>query len=93
MYWLDDASRKILGYTEFESATAEHSIQTLEMAIAHAAEYKIVIRELNTDRGVEFYSNRGGKSQFQKYLKDLGTKHIVSGKTIRRQMAKWRDFC
>ena len=91
--WLDNASRKILGYGEFEKATAENSIQTLEMAIAHSSEYKIVIRELNTDRGVEFYSNRGGKSPFQKYLKNLGIRHIVSGKTIRRQTAKWRDFC
>ena len=90
---MDDASRKILGYGEFEKATAEHSIQTLEMALAHASEYKIVIRELNTDRGTQFYSNRGGKSPFQKYLKDLGTKHIVSGETIRRQMVKWRGFC
>ncbi len=70
--WMDDASRKILGYGEFENATTEHSIYTLEMAIAHASQYKIEIREVNTDRGTQFYSNRGGKSQFQKYLEERG---------------------
>ena len=60
--WMDDASRKIFGYGEFEKATTENSIQTLEMALAHASEYKIEIREVNTDRGTQFYSNRGDKS-------------------------------
>ena len=70
--WMDDASRKILGYGEFEKATREYRIKTLEMTIAHASEYKIEIREVNTDRGTQFYSSRGGKSQFQKYWEDEG---------------------
>ncbi len=31
---MDNASRKVLGYGEFEKATTEHSIKTLEMGIA-----------------------------------------------------------
>ncbi len=90
--WMDDASRKILGYGEFEKATTEHSIQTLEMAIAHASQYKIVIREVNTDRGTQFYSNKGGKSQFQRYLEEREIKHVVSRKNNPQTNGKVERF-
>ena len=43
--WLDNASRKILGYGEFEKATAENSIETFDMAINNAAMYMVMIKE------------------------------------------------
>ena len=78
--WMDDASRKILAAGEYESATAEYSIRTLQNAIVHASRYNMVIREVNTDRGSQFYPNKGGKSQFQRYLESVGIKHVVSRK-------------
>ena len=89
---MDDASRKILGYGEFEKATAENSIQTLEMALAHASEYKIEIKEVNTDRGTQFYSTRGRKSQFQMYLEERGIRHVISRKSNPQTNGKVERF-
>ena len=56
--WLDDASRKILSGGEFDKATAEHSIETFREAQSEALEYNVEIREVNTDRGTQFFSNK-----------------------------------
>ncbi|MCG2825377.1 MAG: hypothetical protein L6265_02150, partial [Thermoplasmatales archaeon] len=67
--WLDDASRKIIAGDEFKDATAENAINTFKEAQKHIEEYNISIREVNTDRGSQFYCNKGeGQSQFEKYL-------------------------
>ena len=49
--------------------TIEHSIETFKTAQNNAFELKILIREVNTDRGTQFYSNKNeGTSEFEKYL-------------------------
>ena len=54
----DDASRKILLGGEFDKTTAEHSIETFREAQLEALGYNVEIREVNTDRGTQFYSNK-----------------------------------
>ena len=62
------------------------------MAIAHASEYKIEIKEANTDRGTQFYSNRGRKSQFQMYLEERGIRHVISRKSNPQTNGKVERF-
>ncbi len=67
--WLDDASRKIIASGEFKDATAEHVINTFKRAQKNILEYNVGIREVNTDRGSQFYCNNGeGKSQNLKHI-------------------------
>ena len=47
---------------------------------------------MNTERGSQFYANKGGKSQFQKYLEDLGIKHVVSRKNNPQTNGKVERF-
>ena len=55
--WLDDASRMILSGGEFGEETAEHSVETLEAAIAVAASLNCEVREVNTDKGPQFFAH------------------------------------
>ena len=67
--WMDDASRYALSGEEFKEATSEHSIETFKTAQSIASELNILIREVNTDRGTQFYSNKNeGTCEFEKYL-------------------------
>jgi len=79
--WLDDASRFILAGGEFKEATTEHSIQTFTGAQKKAEQFNIEIKEVNTDRGVQFYSNGNKPSRFEKYLEKQGIKFIPSRKS------------
>ena len=93
--WLDDASRMILAGGEFDEATTEHSIATLEKAIEKAWEYHAIIREVNTDRGSQFFSNHPVKKnphKFQLRLKERGIKHIVSRKNNPQTNGKVERF-
>ena len=90
--WLDDASRYALYSAEFPEATAEHSIETHKKAVKKAWEFRIIIRETNTDRGTQFYANRGGVSKFQSYLKEQGIKHVVSRKNNPQTNGKLERF-
>ena len=79
----DDASRMILSLGEYRHATGENTIKTLKDAEKEAAGYNAYIQEINTDRGSQFYANAGekkkkGQSQFEKYLKKQGMRHIPS---------------
>ena len=78
--WLDDASRFILSGSEFEHATAANSIETFKDAISCASEYNGQIRDVNTDRGAQFFNNKGGKSQFQTFLECEGIHFIPSSR-------------
>ena len=69
---MDDASRKLLSYGEFEHATAENSIMTMKQAIENAAKFHIDIKAVNTDRGTQFYSNKKRISSFQRFLEKEG---------------------
>ena len=85
--WLDDASRFILSGGEFSESTAKHSVETLSKAIDVAwNDYSSYIREVNTDRGTQFFvnkQNRRGTStnEFQRFLKEHGIVHVVSRKS------------
>jgi len=79
----DDASRRVISIGEFISATTENAIQVLKEAEALATNYCGCILAINTDRGTQFYASGGEKkkkgiSQFERYLKDQGIKHIPS---------------
>jgi putative transposase len=80
--WLDDASRYAIGGGEFSNATAEHSISTFQQAQDIVDnEYCTKIREVNTDRGVQFYSNHPNSvSKFEQYLIDQMIVFVPSGK-------------
>jgi putative transposase len=79
----DDASRKILSIGEFAHATTENAIAALQRAEAVATAYHSHIREINTDRGSQFYASGGerkskGISRFERYLNARGINHIPS---------------
>ena len=84
MLWMDDASRKLLSGVESKTPmTNKHSISTMKEAIKAAWEYNVVVRQANTDRGSEFFSNKkhmnpGSKSDFERYLLSVGVKHVPS---------------
>ena len=80
----DDASRMVLAGGEFPEQSTEHAIEVLEEALAAAASWGLPIRELNTDRGTEFFvSERVDRlhpepGQFQRFLAERGIRHVVS---------------
>ncbi len=74
---IDDASRKILSYGEFNHATVENTILVLEEALKYGK-----IREVITDHGSQFTSNKidkkgRHKSQFAEFCKEKGIKQIL----------------
>lgn len=80
----DDASRMVLGGGEFPEESTEHAIEVLEEAIATAASWGLTIRELNTDRGTEFFVSakvdrpEAIPGRFQQFLAEHGIRHVVS---------------
>ncbi len=80
----DDASRMVLSGGEFPEESSEHAIEVLEEALAVAESWGLTIREVNTDRGTEFFvskkSDRPDPSpgQFQQFLTEHGIRHVVS---------------
>ena len=83
--WEDDSSRKILAGGEFDNATTRNSIKIVKEAIKVAWDkYSALLLALNTDRGSQFYANKKddkdekGLSEFEKFLKQVGIKHIPS---------------
>lgn len=83
--WMDDASRKIIAGAEFNEATTENAISIVKQA-KHVAwdKYRAILIALNTDKGSQFYANTNDKngkrgfSEFEKFLKKEGIKHIPS---------------
>ena len=74
---IDDASRKILAYGEFDHATVENTILVLKQALEYGK-----IREVITDHGSQFTANKFDKngkaySQFEEFCKDNNIKHIL----------------
>lgn len=83
--WEDDASRKILAGGEFSNATTENSRKIVKEVKKTAFEqYSAIPRELNTDKGSQFYANKKndkgerGAAEFEKFLEKEGIKHIPS---------------
>ncbi|MBI4181697.1 MAG: transposase [Candidatus Aenigmarchaeota archaeon] len=82
--WQDDASRFILAGLECDEATTENARTVVLAAKAAAQEYASFLRELNTDKGSQFYANIQDKygvravSEFEQFLEKEGITHIPS---------------
>ena len=77
--WMDDASRYIFYGAEYAEATAEHSIETFLKVIEQSHLFNAFIKDVNTDRGSQFYSNHPNSiSKFQGFLEENGINHIPS---------------
>jgi len=78
LVWLDDASRCVLAGVEVpDTPTAAQTIACFREAQAAAAAWNLVIRDVNTDRGTQFYQT-GGTSQFETYLASQGIRFVPS---------------
>jgi hypothetical protein len=69
--------------SEFDSPTAAGAIATPELARRQAASWGLAIREVNTDRGSQFFANKGAvpsseSTQFGHFLQAHGIRHVVS---------------
>ncbi len=78
--YLDDCSRRVMGYGVFDSQTTKNSVLVLYKAIA---EHGVAPFELNSDRGSQFIPNKFDKngeanSAFQDLLQELGILFIPS---------------
>jgi putative transposase len=74
---IDDASRMILAYGEFENSTVDNTILVLKEALKYGK-----IREVITDHGAQFTANKLDKngnasSQFAEFCKSNGIKQIL----------------
>jgi putative transposase len=81
----DDASRLIPVGGEFDQPLAKHNIKLMEEAIEFVFDkYSAVIREVNSDKGSQFYANKYNKkgekglSEFELFLEKVKIKHIPS---------------
>jgi putative transposase len=75
----DDASRFIVGYGIFDSATSENAVKVLKEAIQKHGRPASIL----TDRGSQFYANESeyktrGATEFEKTPVQLGIKHILA---------------
>ena len=83
--WEDDASRLIVSGGEFDNATAENAKKVVLEAKKRAWEqFSALLRELNTDKGSQFYANKAdrkgdrGEAEFEQFLEREGIKHMPS---------------
>lgn len=99
--WEDDASRRVLAGREAPTPTAADAIATLGEAVARASEWNLEVREVNTDRGPQFYctersDGRWGEAQFQRFLAERGIRHVVSRVNNPQTNGKlerlWREY-
>ena len=81
----DDASRLIICGGEYDDSKAEKNIALTKEAIRTVQkQYSATIREVNTDKGSQFYANKTDKngekglSEYEKFLATQGIKHIPS---------------
>lgn len=83
----DDASRKIIFGDEFDRELEEYAIQIVDRGMKIAwKEYSAVWRQMNTDKGSQFYNNtknkdgERNKNEFELFLENNNIKHIPSRK-------------
>ena len=80
IFWLDDASRKILSGGEFNNPNTENAIATFKEAENKFERYDCKIQQVNTDRASVFIANKNeGVSEFQKYCESKGIRLVPSG--------------
>lgn len=79
IFWLDDASRKILSAGEFENPNADNVIMTFKDTEEKFEAYNCKIMQVNTDRASVFVSNKNeSTSEFEKYCESKGIEVIPS---------------
>jgi putative transposase len=76
--FIDDASRFITGYGEFDNANAENSIKVFRQSLKWGKP-----KQVHTDHGAQFVANeqkgkKKGESQFTLAVKEAGAKHIFA---------------
>ena len=74
--FIDDASRFILAYGEFDNANIKNTINVFKQTLKYG-----IFKQLMTDHGVQFVSNerencKTGDSEFTEMLKSYGVQHI-----------------
>lgn len=82
---IDDASRLIACGGEFDQALEEYNIKLMKQAMHRSfGAYSAAIREVNTDKGSQFYANKKtdegdkGMCAFEQFLEEHAIKHIPS---------------
>ncbi len=82
---IDDASRLLICGGEFDNSLAENNINLMKNAQKIALnQYSSIIREINIDKGSQFYTNKfnkkgeKGKCEFEKFLEKERMNHIPS---------------
>jgi putative transposase len=94
--WLDDASRKLVSGGEYETADTPNTLTTFYQAEKHLKEHNIQLREVNTDRGTQFYNNREGTSRFENHLQEHGINYIPSRRNNPQTNGKlerhWQEY-
>jgi len=91
--WLDDASRYVLAGREYPERNMDHSVETFQEAEFSAMAFNSAIREVNTDRGAEFFTNHPGSiTRFQHYLLDRGIRFIPSRRSNPQTNGKLERF-
>ncbi len=96
---IDDSSRFILEGGEFDSATAENSINLIQKAIDDYGSIRHIEQAI-TDRGSQFYANKKddndeSESSFEEFLVEKGIKHIkarVKHPQTNGKVEKWYDL-
>ena len=84
LLWIDDASRKILsGIESNKPMNNKQSILSFKQAQKEAWKCNVLILQVNTDGGPEFFSNKkeqnkNSKSEFEIYLKKQRKQYIPS---------------
>lgn len=76
LMYLDDASRYVVGFGEFDNATTDNAILVFDMAAAKWGSP----RELMTDHGSQFCEDENKEYRFRNHILSHGVKkHVLSG--------------
>jgi putative transposase len=99
--WEDDASRMVLAGGEFAQETTREAIATLTAALRQAEAWNLEVKEVNTDRGTQFYASLSAmgersKHAFPEFLRSHGIRHVLSRVNHPQTNGKlerlWREY-
>ncbi len=71
----DDASRCVMGYGEFDSATTDNAILVFDDAVAL---WRVAPKELLTDHGTQFCEDENKEYRFRNHIQSFGVKHVLA---------------
>lgn len=90
---IDDHSRFMVSWGVFRRQRSEQCIDVLRAAIE---QHNCIPEEVLTDNGRQFYVWHGKKNKFQKFLQEMGIKHIKSRpyhpQTLGKIESFWRNM-